>query len=412
MSIDRISRKEFLRLGAALPLAWHSLSTGSLAESQSSRPPRRIIFVCSCLGFYEPYFFPEQQGELSTSAYLKRMKTLEKMTVFQNLFHPGMETSNHDSEKSFLTGAPRPESPSFVNGISLDQILAKECGEGTRFPFLNFSIYDRGWGLSWNDRGAAIPPLHDEEKIFEMLFADEDLQGRKARLQNDQFILQSLRRDLEQYRKRGVSSAKLESYQVVISELESQLEHDRFWLHAKKPEVENSLSQDQEFSFSTKISNLFELAKLAFRTDSTRVITLSLDWVDGAIKVPGATGGWHTLSHHGGRPEKISQLSKIEIDTLRHFDRFLFELDQIPEGDGTLLDYTTVVMGSNFGDASNHTCHNLPIIVAGGGYRHQGHAVLGKPTPLCNLYLELLHRHGVDVSRFGSSQGNLGLLLG
>ncbi len=403
-----ISRKGFLKIGATLPFALHSLDLR--AATKKNPPPRRIIFINSCLGFYESYFFPKKRGDLSSSDYLKGMKTLEKMTVFQNLFHPGMDTSNHDSEKSFLTGNPSPESPTFVNDLSLDQVLARKMGGDTRFPFLNFSIYDRGWGISWNDRGSAIPPMHDEKKIFEMLFGDEDLRVRKLQLNNDQNILGGLHRDLTQLRKEGANVGKLDSYQAVIRELEAQLKHEQFWLTAEKPKVEKSLSEDPEFTFSTKIRNLFELAKLAFRTDSTRVITLSMDWIDGAIKVPGATGGWHTLSHHGGRKDVIAKLSKIEIDTLKHFNRFLFEMDQIKEGEGTLLDHTTVVMGSNFGDSSNHTCNNLPMIVAGGGYRHQTHTVLEKPTPLCNLYLELLHKHNIDAGSFGSSQKDMGLL--
>ena len=183
--MNAISRNDFLKMGAALPLALQSLSALNVAQI----PPRRIIFINSCLGFYQPYFFPKKRGDLTTSDYLKGMKTLEKMTVFQNLFHPGMDTSNHDSEKSFLTGTPSPESPNFVNGISLDQVLARKMGNDTRFPFLNFSIYDRGWGCSWNDRGAAIPPMHDEAKIFDLLFKDVDIQATKQRLQNDKNIL-------------------------------------------------------------------------------------------------------------------------------------------------------------------------------------------------------------------------------
>ena len=403
-----ISRKDFLKIGAALPLAMHSLSLR--AEQGKKRPPKRIIFINSCLGFYKPYFYPKKRGDLSTSDYLKGMKTLGKMTLFQNLFHPGMRTSNHDSEKSFLTGTPSPESPTFVNGMSLDQVLARQMGGDTRFPFLNFSIYDRGWGISWNDRGSAIPPMYDEQNIFQMLFEKEDLKAKKQQLQNDQNILDCLRHDLAQLCKQGANAGKLGSYQAVISELETQLNHEKFWLNTSKPKVPKSLSDDQEFVFSTKIRNLFELAKLAFRTYSTRVITFSMDWISGAIKVPGVTGGWHTLSHHGGRKDRIAKLSKIETDTLRHFNRFLFEMDQIKEEGGTLLDHTTVVMGSNFGDASNHTHNNLPMIVAGGGYRHQTHTVLEKPTPLCNLYLELLHKHDLDVESFGSSQKDMGLL--
>ena len=406
--MNTISRKEFLKFGAALPLAMNSLNLG--AASNNKQAPKRIIFVNNSLGFYKPYFFPKKQGDLSTSNYLKDIRTKEKVTVFQNLFHPGMETSNHDSEKSFLTGTPNPESSNFVNGISLDQVLVKEMGDTTRFPFLNFSIYDRGWGCSWNGRGSAIPPMHNEEKIFEMLFKEEDLRSKKQQLKNDQNILDCLRRDLLQLKQKNSNQFKLDHYNSVISELEVRLNHEKFWLETKKPKVENSLSEDNEFKFSSKIRNLFELSKLAFQTDSTRVITFSMDWIYGAIKVPGTTGGWHTLSHHGGRKDVIEKLSRIETDTLKHFENFLFELDQIKEGDRTLLDNTTVVMGSNFGDSSNHTCNNLPMIVAGGGYKHENHKVMQEPTPLCNLYLELLHKHNVDVGNFGSSEKSMNLL--
>jgi hypothetical protein len=406
-------RREFLKFGAALPLALQSLNARAASTPGVKAPPKRVIFICNSLGFYEPNFFPTKRGDLTSSKYLKEMAVREKMTVFQNFFHPGMETSNHDSEKSFLTGAPSPEATNFTNTISLDQILAREMGGDTRFPYLSFSIYDRGWGCSWNDRGVAIPPMHDERQIFERLFGEEDLSAKRQQIENDQQIVHSLYRDLEQIKKKGGGDAsKIESYRTVISELEAQLKHEEFWLKTKKPEVPNTLSDDQEFAFSTKVRNLFELSKLALQTDSTRVITLSLDWIYGAIKVPGATGGWHTLSHHAGKADALGKLSRIEVDIVKHLDRFLAELDQIEEGEGSLLDNTTVVIGSNFGDSSNHTCNNLPTIVAGGGYRHQAHTVLEKPTPLCNLYLELLHKHNVDLGSFGSSKKDLGLLKG
>ena len=180
-----ISRKEFLRAGLAFPLALQSLNLRAATRPALVAAPKRIMFICSCLGFYEPYFFPNQSGDFKSSRYLRDMKVKEKMTVFENLYHPGMDTSNHDSEKSFLTGSPAPESPSFVNGVSVDQVIAQEIGGDTRFPFLNFSIYDRGWGLSWNERGSPIPSLHDEEKIFNKLFGKEDLQAKKDQIRND-----------------------------------------------------------------------------------------------------------------------------------------------------------------------------------------------------------------------------------
>ena len=117
--MKNLNRKEFLKLGTALPISLGPL--GLTAASNKKETPKRIIFINNSLGFYEPYFFPKKQGDLTSSNYLKNFRVKNKLTVFQNLFHPGMETSNHDSEKSFLTGTPNPESSNFVNGISLDQ---------------------------------------------------------------------------------------------------------------------------------------------------------------------------------------------------------------------------------------------------------------------------------------------------
>ena len=185
-----------------MPLALHSLNlrAGEVRRASEARrtPPRRVVFICNSLGFYEPNFFPRTAGDITTSTYLKGMKTARKMTVFQNLFHPGMEVSNHDSEKSFLTGKPNPQTPNFVNDISLDQVLASHIGGETRFPSLTMSLYDRGWGCAWNSRGSAIPPLYDETQIFNLLFGTEDVSARKRRINKDQQILVALHRDLKQ----------------------------------------------------------------------------------------------------------------------------------------------------------------------------------------------------------------------
>ena len=406
--IETLERRTFLKFGAALPLALHALRAGA-TEAQPAAP-RRMIVICNSLGFYKGYFDPPEPGQLDSSRYLRTIECPEDVTVIENLFHPGMETSNHDSEKSFLTGATNPEASGFINTISLDQLLAQEIGGETRFPSLSFSIYDRGWGCSFNARGAAISPMHDEAKIFDHLFGPENLRQKQQQIAGDRQILASLKRDLAQLRQSNDAAQSTQQYQVLIGELEAQLQREAFWLKTEKPKVPNSLSRDSRFEFSTKIQNLFELAKLAFRTDSTRVITISMDWIYGAIKVPGATGGWHTLSHHGGNAEALKSLSCIEADIMTHFNRFLLDLKAIPDGRGSLLDHTTVVMGSNFGDASNHTCHQLPIIVAGGGYKHQQHKIVKQPTPLCNLWLELLNQHNIDAGTFGSGNKNMQLL--
>ena len=111
-----------------------------------------------------------------------------------------------------------------------------------------------------------------------------------------------------------------------------------------------------------------------------------------------------------GTPVVLEKLCRVEIDIMKHLNQFLSALDGIKEGAGTLLDHTTVVIGSNFGDSSNHTCNNLPTIIAGGSHHHRTHSVLDKPMPLCNLWLELLHKHDIDVGQFGSSQMDQHLL--
>ena len=403
-----LSRKAFLRCGAALPLALRALSLK--ADTPPTPAPRRLVFICNSLGFYQPYFYPKHRGDWSSSPYLKALQLPSKWSLIENLFHPGMETSNHDSEKSFLTGKPHPESAHFVNGISLDQLLVPHMGGHTRFPSLSFSIYDRGWGCSWNERGSAIAPMHDESAIFQTLFGQEDLSTRRQQMEEDQAILKRLKQELNQRSQEGSLGGQRETYIRVMQELENRLRRETFWLQTRKPSVDHQLIQDPDHAFSAKVGNLFDLMRLALQTDSTRIITLSLDWVYGAIRVPGAAGGWHTLSHHGGKESLIHPLSRIEADILRHFNRFLVEMDQVEETGGSLLDHTTVVFGSNFEDASNHTCHRLPVIVAGGGYRHPQHTVLEKPAPLCNLYLELLQRHGMEVGQFGTSDGNMNLL--
>ena len=155
--IETLERRTFLKFGAALPLALQSLdalrAVRAGAGELQARAPRRIIFICNSLGFFKSYFDPTDAGRLDSSRYLSLIECPEDVTVIKNLFHPGMETSNHDSEKSFLTGATNPEASGFANTISLDQMLARAIGGETRFRSLGFSIYDRGWGCSWNERG-------------------------------------------------------------------------------------------------------------------------------------------------------------------------------------------------------------------------------------------------------------------
>jgi hypothetical protein len=151
---------------------------------------------------------------------------------------------------------------------------------------------------------------------------------------------------------------------------------------------------------------------VAFRTDLTRVATFMTANEGSNRTYPevDVRDGHHTLSHHGGDPSKIEQIRRINRFHLEAFARFVSGLRAVPEGDGTLLDACTVVLGSGISDGNRHNHDDLPVLLAGGGggTRATGrHVRVARETPMCNLYLTLLDNHGVRLPRFGDSTGRL-----
>jgi uncharacterized protein DUF1552 len=154
---------------------------------------------------------------------------------------------------------------------------------------------------------------------------------------------------------------------------------------------------------------MFDLIHLALQTDSTRLITLLLLGTSLVPPIQGVSLGHHDLSHHGQDPNKIAQLMTIELEKMRTFRDFLKKLKETKEDDESLLDRTAVFFSSNLGNASTHSAKNLPIVLAGGGFQHGQHLAFDpkRPPPLCNLYVSMLQRLGIEAERFGSSTGRL-----
>ena len=121
------------------------------------------------------------------------------------------------------------------------------------------------------------------------------------------------------------------------------------------------------------------------------------------------TLGYHDVSHHGQDPGKLAQLKIVETETMKTVRDLLAKLKQTQEDGASLLDRTTVFLGSNLGDASSHSVKNLPVFLAGGGFKHGQHLAFDpqNPPPLCNLYLSMLQRLGIEVNRFSTSTGTL-----
>jgi hypothetical protein len=158
---------------------------------------------------------------------------------------------------------------------------------------------------------------------------------------------------------------------------------------------------------------MFDLVRLALQTDSTRVVTLNLSTFSVVPHVPGVKNETHGLTHHGNEPEKIAELRKIEEAQMTAFGELLAAFAGVAETGGTLLDQTQILYGSCLGNANSHSNRNLPIVLAGGGFKHGGHLAFDETnnTPLANLFVTMLERLGVEADRFASSTGTLSGLI-
>ncbi len=217
--------------------------------------------------------------------------------------------------------------------------------------------------------------------------------------------------------KRGVGARdrdRLDQYFTSVRELEKRMEMSREWEHKPKPKVSASVPLDPASprEYMEKVKLMYDMARLAFETDSTRSVTLLLDSVNSpAIDIEGVkiTDGYHNLSHHGKSEAKISQLKAIDEWHMKLLANLFGELKAVKEDGETLFDRTMVLYGSNLGNANTHVTTNLPTLFAGGGFRHGQHLVFDKERnyPLPNLFVSMLQRMGLEADRFASSTGTM-----
>jgi hypothetical protein len=417
----RLCRRRFLRsAGVCLALPWlEALSprrTRAQAGAAVSGPPRRLVCICTPLGLHAPSLFPQQTGkEYALTPYLEVLQDFrDEFTIISGLAHPDTGPS-HDSIYNFLTAAPHPERRAgFQNSVSLDQLAAEHIGGETRFPSLALSC--EGFSLSWTRSGALVPSETAPASVFAKLFLEgrpDEVQAQARRLRDGQSILDAIGGQA-----RAIGSAvggddrdKLDEYFTSIRELEQRLARAEQWARKPKPKVNARQPQNNPnpADLVGRARLMYDLVHLALQTDSTRLITLLLLGTSLVPPIPGVSQGHHDLSHHGQDPSKISQLGTIERAELKTLGELLSKLKETREEGGSLLDHTTLFFSSNLGNASSHSTRNLPVLVAGGGFRHGQHLAFdpGNPPPLCNLYVTMLQRLGIDVDRFGSSTGTL-----
>lgn len=411
--MSRRSRRTFLK-AAGVCLALPRLD--AFAAPGPAPVPRRAVFVCAPLGLHAPFFFPKETGpDYTLTPYLEPLKEVRSdFTVISGLAHPDVGPS-HDSIFSFLTCAPHPERRAgFRNTISVDQLAAEHVGGETRFPGLALSA--EGFGLSWTRTGALVPPDIFPATVFARLFLDgrpEDVRNQARRLRDGRSVLDAVRDQAAGMRPAlGAGDRdKLDEYFTSVRELEQRLARAEEWSRRPKPKVDAKPPQNvlNPADLVGKTRSLLDLTHLALQTDSTRLVTLLLLGTSLVPPIPGVSFGHHDLSHHGQDPAKITQLRTVELEKMKALAEFLAKLKATREDGSTLLDRTAVFFSSNLGNASTHGVRNLPVLLAGGGFRHGRHLAFdpGDSPPLGNLFVSMLQRLGVPADRFGSGTATL-----
>jgi hypothetical protein len=416
-SSRRLSRRKFLA-GAGVMLALPMLEAmrPARAAASDSAPPRRMICINTSLGLHTPNLFPTQAGrDYELTPYLEPLKDFrDQLTVFSGLSHPEVD-GGHPAELCYLTSAPHPRADNFKNTISLDQYAIERLVPDTRFGSLVLSS-SSSRGLSFTRSGVPIPAEDRPSRVFRNMFVDgkpAEVEAQMQRLKQGQSIMDTVLSEAKDFQ-RGLGKQdreKLNEYFNSVREVEQRMVKAQDWTRRPKPKVDVRPPTDIASSVEVpaRVRLMIDLMHLALQTDSTRFITFALNGLNAVPVIPGVTQDWHNLSHHGQDPAKLAELKVIEIQQMQLFGELLQKLQGTREGEGTLLNRTIVMFGSNLGNASSHDNKNLPILVAGGGFKHGQHLAFDpkKHPPLSNLYVQFLQRLGAEANAFGSSTGTI-----
>ena len=414
------SRRLFLRaVGVSVALPTLESSQRAHAKESKHESPRRMVCVGNEFGMYGGEFWPETDGK--DYEFTKLLKPLEahreNMTLFSHLDH-GLK-GGHFAVHTFLTGVKAAEARGMrEGGISLDQRAAEFVGAQTRFPSLTIgseSGLHGGCRMSWTRTGTRVPPIAGPRELFRMLFVDDGVGAKRSA--NDRIHLQGSILDAVLGDAKSLSTKlnpsdnrKLDEYLASVRDVEVKLQLEEHWQKVPKPEA--PLDEPKDEGLTKDLPKIYDLIALALQTDSTRIATLEVGGSFAARDI-GIREGYHSLSHHGKVQSKIDLLVQIELYQVQQFARFLGKLGSLsePGTDRTLLDSTMALFGSGMGNANSHTNNDLPVVLAGGGFRHGEHKRYPKAKhqriPLCNLYVSMLQRFGVETDFFGTSTGTL-----
>lgn len=436
----RISRRQVLR-GLGVTMALPMLEC--MAASPAPAKPKRSVFLYIPNGVNTLTWQIEKAGV--DFQFTQPLASLERhradVTPISGLHHPLVIGKHHNCDKVWLTGADVPgDGGAFRNTVSADQMIAEVQGQTTRFASLEMAV--EGHSLAWSREGIQIPAERNTLNIFNMLFGveKESQETIRRRLSRRGSILDLVADDAKRVTGKlgNHDRNKLDEYLTAVRQVEVRTQRADSWLSVPKPKLDgpdaDHLSRKLDMSVVADYHRLFyDLMVMAFRTDSTRVITCMIcsESNGGAIPDIGISQTRHGLSHHNGDPEQLRRLTQTDTFLVEQLSYFLDQLKAHKEEDGqTLLDTTQVLWGSGMAYGHSHGNANLPTLLAGGralGYKHGQHVDFNLPkiehydvadannhyricsrpvdgdARLSNLLLTMAQRAGVQTEQFQDS---------
>lgn len=403
-----LSRRAMLRnAGIALGLPLLDAMTPAFAAVQESKRAKRFVGVSLALGLHNPHLVPEGAGrDYKPSRYLSGIQDLrDDFTVISGSSHPGV-TGGHTAEGSIFSACPNQRGTTSRNTISLDQLMAKHLGHETRFPSLVLNTNNQS-SPSYTENGSMIPAENNAMRLFTRLFVNDapaEQQRQAELIRSGRSVMDVVGAEAKALqRELGAGDRdKLDAWFTSVRELEQRLAANEAWTHRPKPKVAMkppaSIPRDNEVA----VERIFlDIIQMALATDSTRFITLHVtgNAVNG---IEGVDESYHSLSHHGMDDEKLGQLALVEQGVINEWAGFLRRLKA-----DRMLEDTMVLLTSNLGNASSHDNKNMPVLFAGGGFKHGQHLAFDQKDnyPLPNLYLSAMHRLGLQDDQFATSSG-------
>jgi hypothetical protein len=404
-----LSRRTFLKAaGTTLALPWLEAMCPAFAKAEAAKKiPRRMVAIETNMGIMPQFFFPEKAGrDYALTPYLEKLAAhRQQMTIFSGTSHPGV-TGAHAAERCFLTATPHPERGGFRNGVSLDQVAAEQLGNETRFPSLTLAMSNEGGPtLSYTRSGAPIPPDKSPRKLFEKLFVQgkpEEVAANVEALRQGRSLLDFVGGQAKRLNHllSKADQQRMDHYYTSVRELERRLHSSEAWEYKPKAVVQaqppTDIDDAREFVRRTQIT--LDVVNLALETDSTRFVTLFID-----------TTVIHNMTHHGNRAETILELRNHEEAQFGALNNFLTTLAAAKEDGQTLLDRTMVLYGTPMGSANSHSNVNLPVLLAGGGFKHGQHLAFDTKNnyPLPRLFISMLQRLGIETNEFSTGKGTM-----